>query len=290
MKLLFWHLRRGKNERCLFVLKLIVMKSRWALYLLFFLLGSCGPPIGQGFKAMELGLKIEDVAWAGGKIRTYSSGLKVADSAVVIFVHGSPGEASGWKAYLTDIELGENFRIIAYDRPGYGKSGPPWRPLGEQISALNALINKESGPVTLVGHSMGGPIVLGATADQPEKVVRTIVLAGSVDPERGPTRPLNAFLKKTHADALLPKSLRTSNEEVHALRTGLEDLESRLGDIKSPVTVIQGKKDWLVPYQNVAYLREKLTSVKLKEILLQNEGHFLPWKQLPLIKEEILAE
>lgn len=265
------------------------MKHRVVICALFSLLGSCGPPLGHGFEPMILGLKSEDVVWTEGKIRTYSSGLEEEGAAVVIFVHGSPGKTSGWKDYLTDKELGENFRIIAYDRPGYGETGQPWRPLGEQISALNTLVNEQTGPVTLVGHSMGGPIVLGSTADQPEKVVHTIVLAGSVDPERGPTRKLNAFLKKTHLDTLLPKSLKTSNDEVHGLRPGLEDLETRLADIKSPVTVIQGKKDKLVPHQNVDYLREKLTHTELKVISLPNEGHFLPWKQMPLIKNEILT-
>ncbi len=251
-------------------------------------LPACGPPSGAKIDPQAMGFKTSDLKWKGGTLRTYHSGLEREGAPTVVFVHGSPGNAAGWNEYLADQEIGTKFRLVAYDRPGYGASGRPWRGLGDQIEALNAVIDLQKGPVTLVGHSMGGAIILGASADRVKRVARTIVLAGSVDPTLGPTRPLNAFLKYTRLEFLLPVDLRVSNEEVHALKGGLKILAPKLGSIKAPVTVIQGKKDMLVPFANVDYQQRMLTGTDVEVTYLEKEGHFLPWRQFPLIKRTLL--
>ena len=249
---------------------------------------ACGPPAGGKIDPQTMGFRVSDVEWNGGSLRSYQSGLERNDAPTLVFVHGSPGSAAGWNEYLADEELGTKFRLVAYDRPGYGASGRQWRGLGAQIEALAAVIDSQAGPVTLVGHSMGGPIILGASADREKRVARVIVLAGSVDPALGPTRKLNAFLKYTRLQALLPMDLRVSNEEVHALKGGLEWLGPRLNTIKAPVTVIQGRKDILVPFTNAEYLRRMLTGTDVEVTFLEKEGHFLPWRQFPLIKRILL--
>ena len=249
---------------------------------------ACGPPAGGKIDPKSMGFRTSEVKWKSGVLRTCQSGLEGGEAPVVIFVHGSPGSAAGWNEYLADEELGTRFRLVAYDRPGYGASGRPWKGLGDQIEALDAVIDSQAGPVILVGHSMGGPIVLGASADREKRVARVIVLAGSIDPGLGPTRPLNAFLKHTRLEALLPMDLRVSNEEVHALKGGLECLAPRLGTVKAPVTVIQGRRDMLVPFANTEYLRRMLTGTEVEVMLLEKEGHFLPWRQFPLVKATLL--
>ncbi len=218
---------------------------RWVAAAILAVLPACGPPPGVELDQQAMGFKTSEVKWKDGSLRSYRSGLEKDEAPTVIFVHGSPGSAAGWKEYLADGELGKEFRLVAYDRPGYGASGLPWRDLADQISALDAVIDSQKGPVTLVGHSMGGAIILGASAERGERVSRVVVLAGSVDPKLGPTRPLNAFLKYSWLEYLLPQDLRVSNEEVHALKGGLEMLAPRLGDIEATVTVIQGRRDML---------------------------------------------
>ncbi len=271
------------TRTCLFLTKIIGFVASCHFMV------SCGPPAGQVFDPAALGLREGREGWRGGDLQTYSSGVKSKGAPVVIFVHGSPGKASNWARYLADSELKECFRMIAYDRPGYGETRGPWVPLDGQISALESLMEKESGPITLVGHSLGGPVILGASADSANGVTHALVLAGSADPRLGPTRPLNAFLKYSGLQYILPRPLRISNEEVHALQSGLKDLEKKLGTVTAEVTVIQGKKDMLVPFQNVAYLKHKLSAGRFHEILLEDEGHFLPWRQYELVKREILS-
>lgn len=52
-----------------------------------------------------------------------------------------------------------------------------------------------------------------------------------------------------------------------------------------PVTVIQGETDWLVPVGNADYARENLKHANI--IVIEGQGHFLPWEQYTLVKAQI---
>lgn len=82
---------------------------------------------------------------------------------VLVFVSGYMGIANIWEPLIA--ELGGNYRCIAYDSRGYGRSSKPEsidyysvpRHADDLAAVLDALQVKE--PVTLIGHSMGGNIV-----------------------------------------------------------------------------------------------------------------------------------
>ena len=102
---------------------------------------------------------------------------------LVVFVHGTPGEAEGWADYLMNVPNG--YHYIAIDRPGFGQSGPDdaVTSLAEQAAAVAALIRaKGSKPAVLVGHSLGGPVVAQFAADHPDLTAALVIVAGSLDP------------------------------------------------------------------------------------------------------------
>ena len=76
----------------------------------------------------------------------------------LVFVSGWPSSSQMWESQL-DVLPKNNFRCIAYDRRGFGKSDKPWESydydtlasdLGELLKQLDLR------DVTLVGFSMGG--------------------------------------------------------------------------------------------------------------------------------------
>jgi len=81
---------------------------------------------------------------------------------LVIFIHGSPGGAHGYAAYLNDKELTEQATLVAIDRYGFGQSSriPYKNKLKDQAAAIYALIKTfpNTSKVILVGHSYGGPV------------------------------------------------------------------------------------------------------------------------------------
>ena len=202
-----------------------------------------------------------------------------ASGRLVVFVHGTPGNASGWSDYLMQVPQG--FHYIAIDRPGFGQSGPDDAvvSLAEQASAVAAIIRAQhAGPAILVGHSLGGPVVVQTAVDAPELVAALVVLAGSVDPGQESV-PLVQYMGDTWpVRALLPRPMRNANREIIWLKRELTALEPRLAGIKVPVVIVHGMSDDLVPFANVAFMKTHLTGATHFDAReMPGQNHFLPW-------------
>lgn len=199
---------------------------------------------------------------------------------LVVFVHGTPGEAEGWADYLMNVP--EGYHYVSLDRPGFGQSGPDEdavTSLAEQASAVAALVRASGArSAVLVGHSLGGPIVAQVAADHPDLVAALVILAGSLDPAQEDV-PFIQFVGDTWpVSALLPRAIRNANREIIALEHELDALSPRLAAIKVPVTIVHGTKDDLVPFANVDFIKKHMTGVKAMDVtVIEGQNHFLPW-------------
>ncbi|MEM1218966.1 MAG: alpha/beta hydrolase [Bacteroidota bacterium] len=97
---------------------------------------------------------------------------------VLLFVHGLGSYIPAWRKNI--VELRRDFRCIAVDLPGYGKSSKgkysgtlPF--FAEQLIALLDHLNIEQ--VTLVGHSMGGQISMVTALQYPDRIKRLVLCA-----------------------------------------------------------------------------------------------------------------
>lgn len=80
------------------------------------------------------------------------------EGAPVILIHGWPLSNEMWEYQIENL-VSNNYRVIAYDRRGFGKSSQPWNGYDYDTLTddLNTIIEKlELDNVTLVGFSMGG--------------------------------------------------------------------------------------------------------------------------------------
>lgn len=212
-----------------------------------------------------------------------------ATGRLVIFVHGTPGDAYAWTDYLMHVPKG--YRYVAIDRPGFGASGPEDAvvSLAEQAKAIAAIIRAHNnGKAVLVGHSLGGPIVAQLAADDPDLVAALVILAGSLDPAQENV-PLIQYIGDTWpVSALLPRMIRNANREIIALEPQLEALSPRLAGIKVPVTIVHGTKDDLVPFANVAFIKTHMTHAKGMDVTtIEGQNHFLPWNSKPQVEAAI---
>lgn len=99
----------------------------------------------------------------------------------IILIHGSDGVLQDFLISGLIDRLAQEYRVIAFDRPGHGYSG---RPPGEPVTfALNArLIHgalQELGverPL-IAGHSFGGAVAMQYAVDYPEEVAGLLLLA-----------------------------------------------------------------------------------------------------------------
>ena len=103
----------------------------------------------------------------------------------IVFVHRSPGSWNAFSKYMKDKELLDKYRMVSIDRPGFGNSDfGKAEPLEEQSALISPLFNdwKNGKPIYLVGHSLGGPLIIQLYADNPGLVDGLVLLAASVDP------------------------------------------------------------------------------------------------------------
>ncbi|WP_162409685.1 alpha/beta fold hydrolase [Acuticoccus sediminis] len=212
----------------------------------------------------------------------------------VVFIHGTPGDASDWLPLLANAPDGQE--RIAIDRPGFGRSGPgrPVVSLAEQAHAVATLLGTGAEPAVVVGSSYGGPVALRLAADEPERVAGVLLVGAAADPAREHIHPLQRLGATKIVAGLLPRALAHANAELIALRDELKALEQRLARIRAPVTILQGMRDTLVPPENAAYLVERLTgSIARRAMLVENAGHFLHILRPEIVEtalERLLAE
>lgn len=111
-------------------------------------------------------------------------GIKVAyvdegkGDQTIIFIHGLGSYLPGWKKNIEGLK--GQYRCIAIDLPGYGKSSK-----GEYSGSLRFYSEVVAefidalglGKVVLAGHSMGGQIAIIAALAYPDKVDKLLLMA-----------------------------------------------------------------------------------------------------------------
>jgi alpha-beta hydrolase superfamily lysophospholipase len=119
--------------------------------------------------------------------------------AVLALVHGI-GSHGGSFAPLAEALTGEGVVVCAVDLPGHGRSpgrrgdAPSWQALQEAVDQLLERAHREAPglPCFLLGHSLGGAIVLDAAGRRPAGLAGVVVSNPALAVE--PTGPLRLRL------------------------------------------------------------------------------------------------
>lgn len=209
----------------------------------------------------------------------------------VLFVHGSPGSLDAFVKYMHDDSLLAQADLVAYDRPGFGHSdfGKSLTSLRRQAATLQSLMKKLGYErYWLVGHSYGGAVIIQAAIDDQRKIAGMAIIAGSVVYEIEPVAAWRKWVNLPFIKGILPFALRVSNEELMSLRRDLRMIDDDWNSIRVPVSLIHGKEDILVPFENLELAKEKLvTSDSVRTVVFNDENHFILWTRRDSIIGEI---
>jgi 2-hydroxymuconate-semialdehyde hydrolase len=108
------------------------------------------------------------------------SAIDIGDGPAAVLLHGQPGNAGDW--HPVTARLRERMRVIAPDRPGYGRTGGRAAGFRDNAAAVRALLDRlgiES--AVIAGHSWASGAALAMAIEFPERV-RALVLAAPVAP------------------------------------------------------------------------------------------------------------
>ena len=189
----------------------------------------------------------------------------------LVLLHGIGSNSRSW--YRQVAGLSDEFRVVAWDAPGFGKSADPNEPapsIGFYVAALRSLLVSLSVDAAIVvGHSFGGIVAQEFYRSYP-RCVRSLILA---DTTQGGAQHLEerlrmirsmtpAELARSRAPRLLSKNagpelvaeaiarmseVRGPGYEFAALAMASADTRGVLDEIDVPLQMIWGVDDEITP-------------------------------------------
>jgi pimeloyl-ACP methyl ester carboxylesterase len=210
----------------------------------------------------------------------------------VAFIHGTPGSWMAFGGYLGDDNLRRTAHMIAVDRPGFGRSGykqvvPSLR---EQAALLAPALREafKGRRAILVGHSLGAPIAVRLTMDNPDLVDGLVLVSPSIDPALEKPRWYNQVANWPLISWAIPTKLALANEELMPLEGELSEMLPLWQRVQVPVIVIQGQKDRLVSSASADFAERELDR-RAKIIRVPDAGHVILWQQPSIISDAVLS-
>jgi pimeloyl-ACP methyl ester carboxylesterase len=248
---------------------------------------------------------------AGITLRVRDTGPRGAPA--VILLHGFGSSLDTWDPWAR--VLSERYRVIRFDLPGFGLTGPdPEQNYSDRrtIEILAALMDRlDLARASLIGNSLGGKIAWNFAVADPDRVDKLVLISpdGFASPgfeyDKKPKLPallkllpytmprflLRMNLAVAYADPkkltdatltryrdlmLAPGDRRAMLDRMQQVM--LTDPEPALRTIRAPTLILWGEQDGMIPFSNAAdYLRD-IPGAKL--VALPGLGH-VPFEEAP---------
>jgi pimeloyl-ACP methyl ester carboxylesterase len=198
----------------------------------------------------------------------------------VVFLPGYASDMEGSKALLLDEwAVRESRAFVRFDYGGCGASEGAFadQTLTDWLNDALLVIDSVSGPVILIGSSMGGWIMLLAALARPERVAALIGVAAAPDfTDWGFTQDQKLALLRDgqiteHSDYGPPMvTTRGFWQSGEAQRLLQRDIA-----IEVPVRLLHGQRDADVPWHHSPHLAGRIRSADVQVTLIKDGDHRL---------------
>jgi pimeloyl-ACP methyl ester carboxylesterase len=245
---------------------------------------------------------------AGMSVHLRDEGL-ADDPVPIILIHGTSASLHTWEGWVR--ELRERHRVISFDLPGFGLTGPS--PSGDYSTAANVrfmglLMDRLNiQHCVLVGNSLGGNIALETTFAFPDRVDKLVLIDSGGYPSVSTSVPigfriaripvLNRLMQSILPRGMIESSLRnvygdpskvtpqlidryfdmTLREGNRAAligrfsQTNFGSDAARIATLKLPTLIIWGGRDRLIPPENAQRFHDDIAGSQL--IIFDDLGH-----------------
>lgn len=201
------------------------------------------------------------------------------DAPEAVLLHGMFGDIDTWAATASSLSRA-GLGVTALDLPGHGNSPSNASSVEQVVDAVTEVLQERvPGPVALIGHSFGAAVAARVAGRLGERLRSLVMLApvglGTEISQSFLDGMINARTEEALARELRKLTetftnlsgpyLRTLQARLHerslvlnALCAALShngvqqiDITGDLVRLGSPVTIIQGRNDGIVPWQNI---------------------------------------
>src|SRR5215468_2802598 len=190
-----------------------------------------------------------------GEYRTHY--WEVGEGENVLMLHSADPGAGGWLEFRENLEaLGRQFRLLAPDIIGFGKTDSPARDLRHpayvehMMQFLDALGVKK---IHLIGNCRGGLISISIAAEHPERVGRLILIgnAGGGIPPELEQKALAPYANYTATPENLEASARQygAYAKLGCYPMDVPNLRPLLAKMTVPVLFVTGKENKILPIE-----------------------------------------
>ena len=223
---------------------------------------------------------------------------------IIIFIHGSGGDASTWKNQLNAIN---SYSLIALDLPSHGKSDRfEDLSLNLYVDVLKRLIDSlDYDKIIVCGHSLGGAIIQTYYFKYPEDLDALILMNTGAKLRVSPAileslkRDYEEYLTYLNRVAFSKKTTNSIMEEYKDKSSliGAEvtyqdfkicdnfNLFEKTNLIKIPCLIICGTDDKLTPVKYAQYFHDKIPNSKL--VMIENAGHMVMLEKFEEVNDSI---
>ena len=287
-------------------------RSPWTSCRLTAFAGIVGLLAGLGLAAVP-GARADDAA--GAFVDLPNVRLWVTDTGgsgdAVVLLHANTGTSENWDKQ-TPALLQAGYRVIAFDRPGWGKSvvhdGQKPISVAEDLDALADHLGL--GTFHLIGVAGGGYVALDYAAWRPQRLKSLIIAASGLG--LSADEDAVAFRKRAAIpgfDQLPPEvremspSYRGMNPQgvarwkeiqAHAAQAGAvvpmlrtPNTDAKIASITTPILVIAGGVDLTTPSAAIRLWAKHLKTYEW--LLIPEAGHSVAWEQPDAFNQAVLA-
>jgi pimeloyl-ACP methyl ester carboxylesterase len=252
---------------------------------------------------------------AAGFVDVPGAWLWVTDSGgrgePVVLMHANTGTVENWEKQ-TPALVAAGYRVIAFDRPGWGRSTVKEGPLVSVAEDLDALADAlKLDKFHLLGVAGGGYVALDYAAWRPERLRSLIIAASGLgldgDREADTFRKQAAipgFDKEPPEVREMSPSYRGMNPEgvarwkeiqAHAMQPGAKvapmrtpNTDEKIASITTPLLVIAGDVDLTTPSAAIR-LWAKHLKIAYDWVLIPEAGHSVAWEQPEAFNQAVLV-
>jgi len=268
--------------------------TTWLACILIILIGCGGDPPEKDAENHK-GMLVMDSVQSADNVMIHYNSYGQGEKALVL-VHCWSCDSRYWDAQVDEFK--DKYKVVTIDLAGHGESGvdrAEWtmQAYGADVAAVVKKLDLKD--VILVGHSMGGPVVIEAAHQMPERVTAIVGVDSYQDlGQRFPEEQVNTVLAPFEADFTgmtrqFTASMFPEDADSSLMAWVVEDMSSAPPEVAipsirnvisyDPVPVL---KDMKIPIRAISSDRfptnvegNKEVSYSFEVVYMPGCGHFL---------------